>query len=79
MSRKKGEMSDPVLSPDHYTQGDIETIDAIRDALGPEGFVAFCRGQVMKYIWRCEYKGKMEEDLQKAYFYCSLAIGIDPR
>ena len=68
-----------VYQPNHYIQGSIETIDAIREALGPEGFIHFCRGQVINYIWRCEHKGNMEEDLQKAYFYASLAIGKDPR
>ena len=68
-----------VSQPDHYTRGDIETIDAIRAALGPEGFINFLRGQIIKYVWRCEHKANRHEDLQKAYFYASLAIGKDPR
>ena len=68
-----------VSRPEHYTQGDIETIDAIKAALGEAGFIYFCRGQVIKYMWRCKHKGNQEQDLQKAFFYASLAIGIDPR
>ena len=41
-----------VAKPEHYTQGDIECIEAIRAALGKEGFIAFCRGNSFKYVWR---------------------------
>ena len=40
-------MTDPVNHPAHYTQGSVECIDAIESALGPDGFVAFLRGQVI--------------------------------
>ena len=36
--------ADYVNNPPHYTHGNIECIDAIRAALGKEGFMAFCRG-----------------------------------
>jgi len=41
-----------IHEPKHYTQGDIECIEAIRAALGKEGFIAFCRGNSIKYLWR---------------------------
>ena len=56
---------DSVNHPPHYTAGDIECIDAIRAALGREGFVAYCRGSAIKYLWRCEHKGGTE-DMHKA-------------
>lgn len=40
---------DEVNHPSHYTNGDIECIDAIRAALGKEGFIAYCRGNAIKY------------------------------
>ena len=43
---------DLVNSPSHYTSGDIECIEAIRSALGSDGFIAFARGNAMKYVWR---------------------------
>lgn len=43
---------DIVNSPSHYTGGDIECVDAIKSALGSEGFVAFARGNAIKYLWR---------------------------
>lgn len=69
---------DWVKSPPHYNQGGIETIDAIREALGSEGFNAYCIGNVMKYCWRHKHKGG-QQDLQKAVWYMRFANGDDPR
>ena len=66
-------MSDNVNKPAHYNQGEIETIDGIRAALG-EGFAAYCRGNVLKYVWRCGKKGDAVEDLKKAAKYLEWAI-----
>lgn len=71
---------DMVNSPSHYTHGDgLETIDAIKQALGTEGFLAYCRGNVLKYIWRAGHKHDTTEDLAKAVWYCRMAAGDDPR
>jgi len=43
---------DNVNSPSHYTFGDIETIDYIRDKLTGDEFVGYCIGNVLKYISR---------------------------
>jgi hypothetical protein len=69
---KGGAMNDPVEHPCHY-EGEVECIDAIRVALG-EGFSDYCRGNAMKYIWRCDKKGKLLEDLCKARQYLTFAI-----
>ena len=62
---------DMVNSPPHYCQdGDIECIDAIRAALGKEGFAAFCRGNAIKYNWRSTHKNGLE-DIAKARWYMS--------
>jgi hypothetical protein len=60
-------MSDPT-SPEHYQQGGIECIDAIRAALGTEGFRDYCAGNVHKYVWRHRHKNGIE-DLKKAQVY----------
>ena len=67
--------NDIVNNPSHYTQdGEIECIDAIRAALGEDGFRAFCRGNAMKYIWRSELKtGDPTTDLRKAEWYMNRA------
>ena len=62
-------MSVPVtVHPAHYNQGDVECIDAIRSALNPEGFAAFCAGNVIKYVWRYQHKDG-PQDLKKAAVY----------
>lgn len=60
---------DPVNHPSHYTQGSVECIDAIESALGPEGFVAFLRGQVIEYQWRVGLKDNAAQDAAKANWY----------
>lgn len=62
-------MADAVNHPPHYNQGGIECIDAIEAALGPAGFVAFLRGQVIKYQWRCGHKDAAVQDAEKAAWY----------
>ncbi len=61
-----------VHAPPHYRQGAIECIDAIRAALTPEEFRGYCKGNVMKYIWREKMKGK-DEDMKKAAAYLKYA------
>lgn len=68
---------DEVYSPTHYTQGEIECIDAIRAQLSDEEWRGFLRGQVAKYTWRLGKKG--ERDVEKILFYASMLAGIDPR
>jgi len=64
---------DMVNHPPHYADTDtdngIECIDAIRAALGTSGFIAFLRGQVIKYQWRLGKKGDAVEDNRKAIWY----------
>lgn len=52
----------------HYRNGDIECIDAIRSALTPSEFAGFCKGNVLKYVWREQHKGG-SIDLAKALDY----------
>lgn len=66
-------MSDNVNKPSHYNAGSVETIDAIKSALG-DAFLDYCRGNVIKYVWRCRHKGKLLEDLRKAAKYLEWAI-----
>ncbi len=68
---------DPVNHPSHYTNGEIECIDAIRVALGRDGFIAYCRGNAIKYMWRAGLKGDAAEDMRKAAWYATRA-GNEP-
>ena len=59
---------DPVVAPNHYMVGGIETIDFIRAKLTQEEFRGFCKGNVIKYLSRAEHKGG-SEDYKKARVY----------
>ena len=66
--------SDMVNRPPHYNAGGIECIDAILAATNhnKEGYL---QGNVLKYIWRYDYKGGLE-DLQKAEWYLKKLIEV---
>ena len=62
--------SDTVNHPEHYTQGGIECIDAIKAAtVGLEGIEAVCTGNAIKYLWRWKRKDGAQ-DVRKAITYC---------
>lgn len=65
---------DNVNRPSHYTQGGIECIDAIRASMSAHQFSGFLKGNVIKYLWRFEHKGKPAEDLKKAAWYLDRLI-----
>ena len=62
------------MTGEHYRQGDIECISALRSALGVEGFRGFCSGNVIKYVWRHKRKGNAVADLEKAQQYLTWLI-----
>lgn len=66
--------ADPINQPAHYTSGKVECIDAIEAALGREGFVAFLRGQVIKYQWRLVLKDAAAQDAGKARWYANRLV-----
>lgn len=59
--------------PSHYCKGGIECIDAIRASMTPEAFAGYCKGNIMKYIYRYEDKGGAK-DLLKARMYLQWLI-----
>jgi len=58
---------------EHYRQGDIECIDAIRAALTDEEWRGYCKGNVLKYTWREKHKGG-DGSLLKAQDYLRWAL-----
>lgn len=67
---------DVVNHPSHYTDGSIETIEAIEAALTNEEFRGYCKGNCIKYIWRERHKGGTES-LKKAQWYLDRLIQLD--
>lgn len=66
----------PVNKPEHYNRKGIEAIQAIEAALSAEEFKGYLSGNVIKYIWRKDYKGKPKEDCEKAKWYLERLIKL---
>jgi hypothetical protein len=64
-------IDDPVNSPAHYTQGEMEVITAI-EGLGLD----YHQGNVLKYVARYRYKNGIE-DLRKAKWYIDRLLYIE--
>jgi hypothetical protein len=73
------EIVDVVNSPPHYKTGGIEAIEGIEASMGPEAYAGYLKGNIMKYMWRYERKGKPIEDLKKARWYLDRLIGLRER
>ena len=68
---------DNVNNPNHYKLGcGIESIEIIKRVLGTQGFVAFCLGNILKYLIRAEKKNG-KEDYKKAAKYLEWVIERD--
>lgn len=70
-----GKDEDLVNHPSHYTQGNIECIEAIEAQLSPEEFRGFLKGNILKYLWRERDKGGIES-LKKAGWYLDRLIQL---
>lgn len=65
------------INPDHYKKAcDIECIDAIIMALGEDGAIQMCLGNIIKYLWRMEHKNNPLENLDKAEWYFNKAVEL---
>ena len=63
------EAEDAVNSPEHYTHGGIECIDAIKASMSRLEFLGYLKGNCQKYLWRYRHKGNAGQDLAKARWY----------
>ena len=64
----ENETKDMVNSPKHYTDGQFEVIDVIKDWLTEEEFRGYIKGNTIKYVSRERLKNG-DEDLFKTLFY----------
>lgn len=62
-------IDDQVNHPSHYTQGDIECIDAINASMSKNAFIGYLKGNCIKYLWRAGLKNDALEDIRKAEWY----------
>lgn len=70
---RREDMSDIVNHPKHYTKGNIECIQAIKESMTPDAFKGYLKGNCIKYIWRYENKNGVE-DLEKARVHLNWLI-----
>jgi len=67
-------MSKDSINPQHYKNGAIECIEAIKAAtVNKPGIQAVCVANVIKYLWRYESKNRLE-DVRKAQWYLEKLI-----
>jgi hypothetical protein len=71
---------DSVAQPKHYTQGQIECIDAMESAFGAQQLADFCRMNAFKYVWRSlHHKDGADTNVKKAIWFLRMSVGDDPR
>jgi len=63
------ERYDLINNPMHYTVGGYEALDVIKAKLSPEEFRGYCKGNILKYVMRANYKGHHDQDCDKAQYY----------
>ena len=73
-----GMESNNVNHPSHYNKGGVECIDAIRSSMTAEAFAGYCKGNVLKYVFRYEDKGRTQ-DLCKARVYLDWLIEVNEK
>lgn len=61
---------------EHYSNQGIETIDVIEAALGTEGAINFCHGNIIKYATRANYKNQFDSDIDKIATYANMIIEL---
>lgn len=64
---------DMVNHPNHYTMGQYEVIDVIKDWLTEEEFRGYIKGNALKYVSRERLKNG-DEDLKKTIFYLNYMV-----
>lgn len=57
----------------YYNNGDAECMNVIESVLDKQGTIDFCLGNAMKYLWRCSYKEKFIENIDKTIWYLNKA------
>lgn len=67
-------MTDEINRPAHYTSGNIECIDIIREMVrGKSEMEAACITNIVKYLYRYKEKGGIKS-VEKAQWYLNLMV-----
>ena len=65
---------DQINKPQHYSFGNIEAIDYMKDNMSKEAFRGYLEGCTKKYLHRHAWKGSQLNDLKKAEWYLGRLI-----
>lgn len=65
--------NDPI-NPNHYKEGDVECIEAIKSSLNTEAFHGYLKASVMKYLWRYDKKDNPALCLGKAQWFMNRLV-----
>jgi len=65
--------NDPI-NPNHYKEGDVECIEAIKSSLDTEAFHGYLKASVMKYLWRYDKKDNPALCLGKAQWFMNRLV-----
>lgn len=71
--------NETVNHPKHYVRNSIECIDAMQECFGVEEVQSFCKLNAFKYLWRCENKSNMKEDIEKARWYLNKYLELEEK
>jgi len=69
VAQEQEEKEDLINRPSHYNTGNIECIMAIEESMSSESYRGYLKGNVLKYLWRYQYKGNPKQDIDKAMWY----------
>ena len=65
--------NDPI-NPNHYKEGDVECIEAIKSSLDTNAFHGYLKASVMKYLWRYDKKDNPALCLGKAQWFMNRLV-----
>lgn len=68
-------MSNNNINPNHYKNGKMDAIDIMKASLTNEEFKGFCKGLIIKYIYRADHKNGLE-DYKKAQWYMNKLVEV---
>lgn len=71
--------SESNINPSHYKCHGMECIDEMEVVFGIERVISFCVCNAWKYRYRCDNKGKHDEDLAKSDWYLAKAKELESR
>lgn len=74
MAKNEPNEFDIIEKPEHYNYGKVECIDVIKDILGEQGFIDYCHGNAVKYIFRAKHKDSFVDNIKKAVWYLNRIV-----